>query len=87
MEKNMIVFCALSQVRTKTTNAARRRASKSINDLLVADRDRLAAISQTAQDAILASYAFQQELASLTANELAFRSAVERATMGMEYCL
>jgi hypothetical protein len=72
--------------RGKTTRSARRRASKLIDELLAADQDRLAAVSELAHAALLASAVFEYELATMpTETDLAFELAVERAEMGPKY--
>jgi len=72
--------------RRKTTRAARRKAGKMLDELVAADRDRLAAVVELAHAALLASSVTEHEIASKPSDdELAFDLALERATMGLEY--
>ena len=65
--------------RGKTTRSARRRASRLIDELLAADQDRLAAVSELAHAALLASAVFEYEFATRpTETDLAVELAAER---------
>ncbi len=74
--------------RGKTTRSARRRAARLIDALLAADQDRLAAVSELAHAALLASAVAEYEFATRpTETDMAVELAAERVEMGPEYWL